>query len=101
MSIKVSGDFAALDQLREKANSINSERIPVVELLTDAFIKKYTSFPSFAEFADKSKLLIVDIDDVAAKSALDEFIVQNSIFSSFEEMWQKAAIDRVLNQLNL
>ncbi len=94
MGVKISGfnnlnNF--LDELQKKAESISGE-VKFDELFNDSFMENNTKFKTIDEFFENSPFAIEtqdDFDDID-ESELDQYVNENTDFSSWEEM-KKAA----------
>ena len=66
--------------------------VHISQVLTPAFLQKYTNFYNFKELTFSS-LVWIDWNQpvvLTRRSLLDEFIAGSSQFSSWEQMYQKA-----------
>lgn len=104
MGTKITG----LDQLIKKmedlqknaADAHGTHEVPLTELFDYNFMKKYTNFDDFEVFAEKSNFNWNDIESID-ESQLDQFISDNSTFSSWSSMKTKAAEIWTVKKLGL
>lgn len=103
MSLKIKGLDAMQKKLNDLANRAKSldgtQQIPVNELLTPAFISKYSNFSSAQEFFDASK--IESLEGLEENSEWNQFVKENSSFESWQEMLNQAGVEWVQEKLGL
>lgn len=103
MSIKI--DFSGLDNLidnlNKQVNSLNGE-VGFDKLFTNNFMSKYTRFRTFDELVDKSGYKVSSAEDFEAipSNEWNCFILNNTIFNSWDDMKTKAGEEYVANNLH-
>ncbi|AKB56849.1 hypothetical protein [Methanosarcina barkeri] len=81
-----------LEKILNKAEEIDGSQVPLDELLTDSFIKRYTTFETaqnFIDAYDKSPnvdFLLID----KTHEEFNHFIKENTSFENWNEMLNKA-----------
>lgn len=83
--------LGGLDGIAEKAKDL-TEKLPVKDLLSDAFVKANTKFPTLGKFLDAAG---IDLDGDGVEKAegkdLDDFVASVSKFGNWKEMLAAAA----------
>ncbi|WP_339195267.1 hypothetical protein MKY27_11760 [Solibacillus sp. FSL R5-0449] len=100
MGIKITG-LNKLKQLSKGLEEVsNTKSIPITELLTNSFLAKNTRFSNFSEF-ESSEIFkkYKDIEDIPDQE-MDEFIMNYSDFTSWENMLHSATEEYIKNKLN-
>jgi len=92
-------DFKIEDP-KEKHNveSINVDKNQLKRLFTPQFMSKYTEYDNFADFIISSELIPKDTTSITYElfkniplGQLNEYINSNTVFESWDEMFDKAA----------
>lgn len=80
-----------LEELQENASNLNgNHEIPFIELFNPKFMNEYSNFDDFEEFAEKSQFDWLHLETID-ESKLDQFVSQNTVFSTWSDMKNKAA----------
>lgn len=89
-------------KLNKKINDTNGRKSLDV-LFDEEFIKKYTNFSSINEMIEESNLGIKTQEDFDNKpeEEWNKFVIENTKFSSWEEMKSKAGNLYTIKHLNL
>lgn len=91
-----------LDKMIKAAEELEGENeIRLDELISDSFIRKHSTFQSFSEFSEQDIFKRYDSFESIPQQELDDFIDQNTDFSSFNELLESATIDYTSRQLGL
>ena len=92
-----------LENLQKKVENLSgSQNIPLKELLSNSFMKEYTSFNSIRELFKASGFQINSIEDFdnIPLSELDNYISKTTDFDSWEDMISEATNQYVLEKLD-
>ena len=92
------------DELENKADDLDGENeVKFDELFNPDFMKKYTNFISIDEMFEKSSFEVNSEEDFEEipEEELDEYVNNNTKFSTWEEMLQKGVQEWTSNQLGL
>ena len=93
-----------LDELAKKAKQLNGEnRVPLSELFTPAFMRKYTDFATIDEMFEASGYQVDSVEDFKAipDAPWDSFVQQRTKFSNWREMIQKGGLEWTSRKLGL
>lgn len=107
MSVRIQGfeEFTdELDQLQERAESINGEtEVSMAELFPPDFMQTYTNYESIAEFFERSPWTVETENDLQQipEKKFDAYIDEHTGFSSWDAMLSAAAREWVVQQLNI
>jgi hypothetical protein len=84
------------------------KQIPINELFSSSFMKKYTKHNSFANYMQASKLMPAgtkiitnEVLETISDKGFDDYVRGNTIFKSWTEMLQAAAQEYIKEQLGL
>lgn len=103
MKFKGFDDFSErLNQLAKNAQELEGNHdIPLNDLLNDSFLQSHTQFSNLSKMFEESPFRVESPDDFYAipDAQLDQFIRNNSKFSSWEEMLQTASEEWAIKQL--
>ncbi len=93
-----------LEKILNKAKKIEGKNeVPLIELLPDSFIKRYTTFKTTQEFVDTCEKLL-GIDFLSIDENDDEFncfIKEQTSFQNWNQMIDKATTEWVGRRLGL
>lgn len=102
MSFEFNDD--AFDEIKEGLEELEGGKdVPLPELLTPAFMRRYTDFCSADEMLEKSPFTVETTQDFIdiAEDEWDEFVADRTRFSSWEEMLGSASQDYIADNLGL
>ena len=110
--IKIDGIEAVqelFDKTIKKIKDLESKKqIPIIELFSSSFMKKYTKYNSFENFIQASnliplgtKIITNEIFEAIPDKELDDYIKASTIFKSWSEMLQAATHEYIKKQLGL
>ena len=107
MSVKIKGLDQLqrkLDELQRKVEKVGGVRsVPIDEFLTSTFLSRFTNFTSLEELFEKSGYTVVtqeDFDQIP-QDEWDAFIARNTLFSSWQDILNHAAAERIKQQLDM
>jgi hypothetical protein len=82
-----------LDNLIDGPGYLKDQNVPLKEIFTESFMKKYTNVSTFEEFLSLGGLTIESSDDLDAVpvSELDTLTLEHTKFGTWAEMHSKAA----------
>lgn len=103
MKIKVTNNFDKVAKdLEKKAKAINGP-VSFATLFNSSFMAKYTNLKAFEELLSLGGYIVNSKEDFEAipEDEFDKLISENTKFSSWEEMYTKAAEEYVVSKLNL
>ncbi len=92
------------DELRKKIEELEGEnRVPVNELLTSAFMKRWTDFSAFDQMVEESPFAVETAEDFESipDDEWDEYVDQTTRFESWQEMINRAAAEYTKRKLDL
>ena len=92
-----------LENLQKKVENLSgSQNIPLKELLSNSFMKEYTSFNSISELFKASGFQINSIEDFdnIPSSELDRCTSKNTDFDSWQDIIREATNQYVLEKLD-
>ncbi len=89
----------ALDDQINKVNTLG-KKIPFEDLFNERFMNRYTNFKNIDSFVEESNFDFNDIESID-EFDLNEFVKNNTIFSDWNAMKNKAAEIWVSDQLSL
>jgi SPX domain protein involved in polyphosphate accumulation len=99
INAKFTFDDSKLKELQRKIKSLEEKkRVPLPDLLTDDFIRKYTDFQTLQAMLDASG--IENKEDIGNEE-FSKFVATHSRFSSWEEMLNTAGPEYFKRQLGL
>ena len=93
-----------LEQLEERARNLDgTHSVPVNQLFSAAFMRRYTGFSSFQAMLEASGFKVESEEHFRAIPDLDwdNFVRSQTRFPSWEAMQKRAAQEWVTNQLRL
>lgn len=105
MSIKLDGFDELSKQLKQMQKSAEEleegQSISFVDLFHEGFMNKYTKFLSIDEFFDNSPFEFESNEDFDKidENELDKYVVENTDFSSWEDMLGTAGQEHIAKQL--
>ena len=91
-----------LDKLQRRCRELEGENsVSFEELFSPSFLNKYTKFSSIYDMFNKSGFTVNNQDDFKKipDDKWDKFIVENSQFSSWQDMIDKAGKEWIENTL--
>ncbi|RZF94462.1 hypothetical protein EXT42_01590 [Pseudoalteromonas sp. CO302Y] len=86
-------DMRGLKKLQSNLSELGKlSSVTLGELMNDEFMSRYTSYPNLNDMFDASGFLIDTLEDFKAipDDEWEAFIVNNTSFSSWEEMQRKS-----------
>ena len=92
------------DELQKKLNSIEGEhKVPIVELISTEFMKRYTNFQSIEEMMKEGGIDIESASEsqIESNTAWNEFVSKNTEFNSWKEMLVVAGEKYISDKLDL
>ena len=105
MGIKIDGldDLSKkLKQMEKAAKELDgTHQIPMIELFTNSFMSKYTSFHSFDELLESGGFVVNTQADFEAipDEIFDQHIAKYTKFSSWQDMMTQAGKEYALKKL--
>jgi hypothetical protein len=98
-NFKVSFDDSALKELQRKSKELDGEReVPLIELLTDSFLHKYTNFQTLQAMVDTSG--IKNLEEIG-KENFSKFVSTHTRFGNWDEMLKEAGAEYIKRKLGL
>jgi hypothetical protein len=89
MPVKV--DRSGLDKLQKNLKELSRKHtLSDKDLFPDAFMRKYTDFPSFQALCEASG---VNSNEEIGNDAFSKFVAEHSRFNSYEEMLKKGGAE--------
>lgn len=90
-----------LKKLEQNAKKLNGKKIPLQELFTTAFMRKYTKYSSIDALFKAGGFIIESDADLEAipQKELDAHIAKNTKFRSWDKMLDEAADQYITKQL--
>jgi hypothetical protein len=87
------------DEIMRRIEEVAGGRVSLLELLTPAFVQQHTKFMSIDEMFAKSELTREsntdeDVTVILRSEEWNKFVIENSEFSSWDEMIQVAGAER-------
>ncbi|WP_406846050.1 hypothetical protein [Bacillus safensis] len=76
-----------------------SNEVPFEELFTDAFLRKNTNFSSYNEFESGEVFSKHENLDQIPENELDDYVLNNTKFTSWREMLDTAGAEYVVRKL--
>jgi hypothetical protein len=103
MEIKGMKEFQKeLKNMARAAKELQGDhQVPLHELLTDAFLRKHTSFNSFAEFEQQEIFSKYSSFEEIPDDELNAFVSANTKFSNWTEMLEEAVAEYTFKKLGL
>ena len=104
MNIKMEG-FAKLqkelDKMQKAAENLDNAQIPIDDLLTNSFMKKYSNFSNFDEFLEAGNFVVNSQEDFEAipENEMDSHVSKTTKFSSWDDMLGTAGEEYALKRL--
>jgi hypothetical protein len=89
------------DMARAAKEFQGDHQVSLPELLTDAFLGKYTSFNSFAEFEQQEIFNKYSSFEEIPDDELNAFVSANTKFSNWAEMLEEAVVEYTFKKLGL
>ncbi|MCP1147357.1 hypothetical protein [Bacillus sp. 1735sda2] len=101
MEIKGFKEFEKqLEKMSKAADDLQgSNDVPLEELLTDTFLRKNTNFSSYNEFESGEIFSKHENLDQIPENELDDYVLNNTKFSSWREMLETASTEYVARKL--
>ena len=105
--IEISAEFKLTpegEEFMDRLEKIDgTHKVPVTELFSPDFIKRYSTFPDFETMVKESGFedqILEDFSKVPAEE-WDDYIIKTTKFSGWEEMKNTAAEEWVTKELSL
>lgn len=91
--------FDKLQKNLEEVSGTNTYNLS--DVLTTNFIRANTTFGSYDDMIDKSGLELTEttIEDLCSNEELNKFIIENTPFENFEDMYTLATTEYVANKV--
>ncbi|MFJ8064863.1 hypothetical protein ACIQYS_09540 [Psychrobacillus sp. NPDC096426] len=100
MGLKITG-INNLKKLQRNLKELsNTSTVPMTTLLTDDFLLKNTKFNSFDEFDDQEIFSKYPTFEEIPDDEMDNFIIENSNFDSWQEMLDTAYGEYIKKKLS-
>lgn len=106
MSFKISGFDELMDSLQdlqEKAESLDGKEVPLEELFNPKFLKHHTKASSLDDFFKQGGFVVncnEDLDNIPEEQ-LNNYITSTTDFNTWDEMFEAATDDYLDNYLDL
>lgn len=96
-------DMSGLDKLRKKVEGLSGKnRIKLVKLFNEGFVRKNTNFSNVEEMFEKSGLEIKSGEDIKNnEKAWDEFIKANTKYDGWKTLLKAASAEWIKKELGL
>jgi hypothetical protein len=102
--MRIEVDTSGLDRLQRRLEALTEPHsVPLTEILTTSFLRRYTDFSSADEMFERSGFKVESPDDFEniPDAEWDQFITQHTRFSNWSDMLQAAGTEYVKHQLGL
>ncbi len=104
MNIKMEGFTELqkeLDKMQKAAENLDNAQIPIDDLLTNSFMKKYSNFSNFDEFLEAGNFVVNSQEDFEAipENEMDSHVSKTTKFSSWDDMLGTAGEEYALKRL--
>ena len=104
MNIKMEGFTELqkeLDKMQKAAENLDNAQIPIDDLLTNSFMKKYSNFSNFDEFLEAGNFVVNSQEDFEAipENEMDSHVSKTTKFSSWDDMLGTAGEEYALKRI--